>query len=98
MDLALEFDADEKVLELLHSLARVEAPDWYMNLEFKLLFADDERKNLGNIAAACQLELADTMTLALNNNKPPSLSFFQSLPEPIEGVWGIYAITMEQPG
>lgn len=96
--LDIDFEADEKVLELMHNLVRVEAPTWYINADFKLLFADEDRNNLESIFDSCQLELAETLPSVLNNNKPPPFSCFKGLPKPIPGLWAIYAVAMEKAG
>ena len=97
-DLDIEFDADERILDLMHTLVSNETPGWYMNPDFKFLFADEDRSNLDSIYDSCQLELAETLPSVLNNNKPPPFSFFKGLPAPIRGVWAVYAVAMEKEG
>ena len=94
--LDFEFDADEKILRLMHTVVSCDSPSWYINPDFKLLFA--ERVNLESMYDACQLELAPTLPDVLNNTTPPPFSYFKSLPKPIDGVWAIYAVAMEQDG
>ena len=97
-NLDFEFDADEKILELMHTVVRAESPAWYISPDFKLLFADEDRNNLDSVSDSCQLELAETLPPVLNNKKPPPFSFFKGLPTPIQGVWAIYTVAMEKAG
>lgn len=94
----VDFEANEKVLELMHNVVRADAPGWYMCPEFKILFADEDRNNLNSISDSCQLELAETLLPVLNDNKPPPFSFFKGLPKPISRLWACYAVAMEKAG
>ena len=98
IDFDIEVGGEEQVLELVHNLVSLDTPAWYMNPDFKVLFADEDRNNLDSIADSCELELAPTLTPVLESHKPPSFSFFKNLPAPQPDVWAVYCIAMEKTG
>jgi hypothetical protein len=93
-----ESHVDEKILDLMHTVVKIEAPNWYMNPDFKLLYADEDCNNLNAVSDLCQIEYAETLPPVIACNKPPPFAFFTCLPAPIEDVWALYCVAMEKAG
>ena len=81
-----------------HTVVRTDTPAWYINPEFKVLFADENRQNLESIFFVTEVELDVNVSLVIQHDEPPPFDFFESLPPPTEEKWAVYAVTMRKTG
>jgi hypothetical protein len=81
--------------DLTFELLNIEAPDWNVNPEFRVLFS--ERSFYNSISACSLLEFAPGLHDVLSSPTPPSIAFFKSLPFITAGKnWALYAVVMER--
>lgn len=81
----------------LYGLVSCEAPAWYRNPDFGILFKD--RATFDHIAELAPVTLADGLEDVLGSDQPPSAEFFTTLPRPAEGLlWAVYTVLMSKPG
>ncbi|KAG4415314.1 hypothetical protein IFR04_011569 [Cadophora malorum] len=93
----LELDvAHQLVDDLTWALLATDAPDWYINPTFKVVFP--ERSVYDSIAACSPLTLCPNLYDVLTSSEPPSIEFFKSLPEIDGKMWAIYCVTLEKTG
>jgi hypothetical protein len=71
-------DLSQLVDDLTYELVNITAPDWYLNPEFRVLFA--ERSTYDSIAGCSPLTFAPTLHDALTSPEPPSIDWFKALP------------------
>jgi hypothetical protein len=97
-DLALlEIDAAHQMVDdLTWKLLKIDAPDWYMNPAFKVVFP--ERSAYDSIAACSPLTFPPNLHDVLTSSQPPSIDFFKSLPKPTGKMWAVYGNTFEKAG
>jgi hypothetical protein len=93
----LDLDAVHQMVDdLTWNLLNIDAPDWYINPAFKVVFS--ERSAYDSIAACSPLSFPPDLHDVLRSSQPPSLDFFKSLPNYTGKMWGIYACTFEKAG
>ncbi|KAF9691453.1 hypothetical protein EKO04_010899 [Ascochyta lentis] len=78
---AAECSANVKLEDLVYQLVHVDAPFWYRNPDFKVLFKD---RSTFNAIGLAPLTRAMGLDAVLLSDKPPSLDFFLTLPLPYE--------------
>ncbi|KAJ2970960.1 hypothetical protein NUW58_g9546 [Xylaria curta] len=83
-----------KLENLTHQLLTLEAPSWYRNPDFHVLFNDRDAYN--SVAELAPLTLAPGFDNVLLSDNAPSSDFFHTLPLPDDDipVWGVYAVLM----
>lgn len=80
-----------------HLLACLDAPSWFINPDYKAVFAD--RSVYDDLSAQCPLSVAPGLESVLSASTPPSSSVFTSLPGvPAEKSWGVYGLWFVKPG
>lgn len=80
-----------------HQLACLDAPSWFINPDFKAIFAD--RSDYDDLLALCPLSVAPGLADVLAASTPPSSSVFTTLPSvPAEKSWGVYGLWLVKPG
>lgn len=80
--------------DLTMDLVCLEAPDWYMNPNFKLVLEPESTA----IFAATPLTFAPGLLDVVQSSSPPRLSYFKTTPAPARGYWAVYVGTLEKPG
>jgi hypothetical protein len=94
----LDLDAVSLLVDnLTFRLVNINAPDWYMNPDFKVLFS--KRSSFDSIAGSSPLTFAPKLHDILTSSEIPTIAFFKSLPIYSGGkIWAVYVIVMEKPG
>lgn len=93
----LDLDAVHQMVDdLTWNLLNIDAPDWYINPAFEVVFG--ERSAYDSIAACSPLSFPPNLHDVLTSSQPPSLDFFKPLPKPTGKMWGVYACTFEKTG
>ena len=82
--------------DLVFALVAIDAPEWYINPDFKMLFT--ERESYDSVAECSPLTFAPHLLEVLSSPTPPPLAYFTTLPAPSGKEWGVYAIIMEKEG
>jgi hypothetical protein len=72
----------------------LDAPDWYINPNFKLLNSPDA----ADIRAATPLTFAPGLLDVVQSDRPPSVDFFASLPVPEGRFWAVYVVLLVKDG
>ncbi|KAJ4344321.1 atp2, beta subunit of the F1 sector of mitochondrial F1F0 ATP synthase [Ascochyta clinopodiicola] len=76
-------------------LVTTDAPAWYINPEFKVLFG--ERASYDSVAVCSPLAFAPALSGVLDSPRTPSIAFFKSLPPATDDdSWAVYAVVMEK--
>jgi len=88
----LDFIVNDKAWDLL----KVDAPSWYMNPQFKVVFKN--RDSYDSIAICSPFEYATGLFEVLTSAAPPSIDFFMSLPSALSKTWSIYVVVYEKRG
>ncbi|KAL8742197.1 MAG: hypothetical protein Q9184_008291, partial [Pyrenodesmia sp. 2 TL-2023] len=92
LDSPVQIDLEDR----LYGLVSCNAPEWYRNPDFRILFKD--RPTFDHIAELAPITLAPGLEDVLSSNQPPSPDFFMTLPRPAEGLmWAVYALLMSKP-
>ncbi|KAK4167062.1 hypothetical protein QBC43DRAFT_331803 [Cladorrhinum sp. PSN259] len=93
-------DKMASVQELVHGYITkhiaLNAPDWYINPDFRILFGSASTS--AEIYAALPLQYAAGLLDVCLSKEPPSREFFMSLPLPAGKLWAIYVVVMEKEG
>ena len=63
---------------------------------FKQIFFDESV--IAEICSATNILFAPGLLEAVRAPEPPTVDFFQNLPTDARGLWGVYALVLEQPG
>ncbi|KAM5382804.1 hypothetical protein ACJZ2D_002195 [Fusarium nematophilum] len=80
----------------VHKLACLDAPSWFINPDFKAVFAD--RSVYDDLLALCPLSVAPGLAGVLAASTPPSSSVFTTLPGVAEKSWAVYGLWFVKPG
>jgi hypothetical protein len=66
----------------------IKAPDWYINLEFKVLL----QPIFDFLCSTLQLAFYTSMLTAFTSCTPPTIAYFLGLPAPERNTWGVYVL------
>jgi len=82
--------------DLTFKLVSLDAPDWYINPEFGILFA--ERSSYDSVVASSPLTFAPGLFERLTSPTPPTMDYFMSLPVAAPKTWAVYVVIMVKDG
>ncbi|KXT17371.1 hypothetical protein AC579_3844 [Pseudocercospora musae] len=96
-DFEVELDpVQEKVFDIIHKIALIDAPQWFINPDFRTILGEQEK--FDSITSACSLQFPPTLLDTLCSPSPPAYSYFKTLPAPSEGIWAVYAVCLKKVG
>jgi len=93
-DALLADPAVAKIEDLAYGMMDVDAPEWFRNPDFQVLFKD--RPTYDAVAELAPVTLAPGLDELLFSKSAPSIDFFHTLPWPdsVQKLWGVYAFPM----
>lgn len=86
----LHSPADELTLQFV----AIDAPDWYINPNFKVILAPEAETICGNTPITLAPQLEDI----LQSDTPPDPEWFLTLTLPPDSYWVVYAVLLEKDG
>lgn len=81
----------ELVDEYLFELINLDAPDWYINPNHRIVLNAPDAPNI-------EVHFAEGLLDVLQSDEPPSFDYFTGLDQPDDKHWGVYAFTMTKKG
>lgn len=91
--LTTQESVNSKFLDALFELLSINAPDWYINPDFKIAFSD--RSDFDSITDTCKLSLSSEAASMLSSSGPPRYKDFLKLPAPRRSTWAVYVVCVE---
>ncbi|KAK0119869.1 H(+)-transporting V1 sector ATPase subunit A [Cadophora gregata] len=92
---AVQSALQKLVDDYMHQHVNLNAPDWYINPEFKVVMQGEAGRSICN---ATPLSFAPGLLEVLQSPTPPSPDYWLSTPKPDGKLWGVYAALLTKDG